>query len=78
MRVLRSCSLRAGTKCTCGGLLPLCTFRREKQDQLQGRLAFLVSLQTFKTVVSMIILEKGDKFLVLVGDVAQGKDFEKW
>ena len=56
----------------------MCTFRREKQDQLQGRLAFLVSLQTFKTVVSIIILEKGDKFLVLVGDVAQGKDFEKW
>ena len=26
----------------------------------------------------IIILEKGDKFLVLVGDVAQGKDFEKW
>ena len=57
----------------------MCTFRREKQDRLQGRLAFLVSLQTFKTVVSIIIiLEKGDKFLVLVGDVAQGKDFEKW
>ena len=46
-RVLRTCSLRA-----CGGFVSLCAFRSEKQDQLLGRLAFLVSLQTSKAVAS--------------------------